>query len=348
MFTGIRKKKIVLKNKFSGWMTAVLIILSLAVGAHFTVSCGSGENPKKREKVTLGISKSFLSIPIYIADTQGYFAKEGLDVTIIEYTSGKLAMKGMFAGDVDLSTVADIPIVFNGFKRQDFFVFATFTQSYHFVGIIAHNGRGIETGTDLKGKKVGINRGTSSHFYLGVFLINHGLSASDVDIVDYETPDLPNALHNNEVDAISAWQPYSQETIRLLQGNAMQFPDSEIYRTTFNLVAMKNFAGEHPEILEKLLRALDKAVVFIKTNEDESHEIIAKIFQFDKSVVSTAWPDFGFKIILDQSLLLSWEEIARWILRNKLANGKTVPNYLDIIYLDALKKIKPGSVTIIH
>ena len=55
-----------------------------------------------------------------IAHDQGFFKQAGLDVRVKEYASGKLALKGLLAGEVSLATSADIPIVFNSFNRQDF------------------------------------------------------------------------------------------------------------------------------------------------------------------------------------------------------------------------------------
>ena len=337
-----------MKNKFSVWMIAVLIMLFLVVGMQFFMSCKLGESSKTKEKVRLGVSKSFLSVPVYIAKEQGYFSEEGLDVTITEYSSDKLATKGLFAGEVDISTVADMPVVFNSFKRQDFCIFATFAYSYPFVKIIARKDRDIKTGADLKGKRVGVNLGTSSHFFLGVFLIHNQLPISEVELVNIKTVDLPLALKNNEVAAVSAWQPYSQEAHRLLQDNAIELPSSEIYRATFNFAAIKSFAKNNPEILKKLLSAIDKAAGFIKNNKEKSQEIIVESFNVDKEIVRAAWDDFIFDISLDQSLLVSWDEIARWAIENKFTDSEKLPNYLDFIYMDALEAIKPESITIIR
>ena len=336
------------ENNFFVWMRIVLILLSLVITMQFFMGCKPGESPKTLEKVKLGFSKSFLSIPVYIAKEQGYFAEEGLDVALTGYSSGKLATKGLFAGEVDISTVADMPVVFNSFKRQDFCIFSTFAYSYSFVKIIGRKDRGIKTGQDLKGKKIGVNTGTSSQFFLGVFLIHNRLSISDVELVNIKTVDMPAALKNNEVDAVSVWQPYSQETHRLLQGNAIELPNSEIYRATFNFAALKSFAKDHPEILKKLLSAIDRAAGFIEDNKEKSQELIAKNFNFDKEIVRAAWNDFGFNISLDQALLISWDEIARWTIENKFTNSKKIPNYLDFIYLNALGAVKPESITIIR
>lgn len=336
------------KKKFPVWIAALLVIIALAAGSYFLLSHKPGEFTGGRKKVKLGISKSFLSIPVYIAQEQGYFADEGLDIIIKGYASGKLAMESMFAGEVDISTVADMPVVFNGFVRKDFCIFATFTSSYHFVKVIARKDKGIKTGADLKGKRMGANRGTSSHFFLGVFLVHNHLSISDVEMVHIKTVDLPTALKDGEVDAISVWQPYTQKAKQLLMDNAIELPSSEIYRTTFNFAVMKSFIREHPETIKRFLRALDKAAAFIQNNREESQDIIAESFNVDKEFVRVLWDDYVFGIFLDQSLLITWDEIARWAIENKLVDNKKIPNYLNYIYLDALEAVKPESITIIR
>ena len=113
--------------------------------------------------------KILLSIPVYIAQKQGFFSDEGLDVTVKEYSSGKVATKALFDGKVDMSTVADMPVVFNSFKRNDFCIFATFTYSYAFVKIIARKDMGIKTGANLKGRRVGVNRAHQAIFFWKYF-----------------------------------------------------------------------------------------------------------------------------------------------------------------------------------
>ena len=336
-----------LKKAAPLWIGALFAITALLVGGLSFMSCES-DKTGIREKVTVGISKSFLSIPVYIAQAQGFFSDEGLDVTIKEYTSGKKATQALLAGEVGISTVADMPVVFNSFERQDFCIIATFAYSFHMVKIIARKDSGIKKGVDLKGKKVGANRGTSSHFFLAVFVIHNRLSISDVEMINIITVDLPAALKNNEVDAISVWQPYTLTAMQLLGNNAVELPSSENYRTTFSFAAMKVLAKEHPEILQKFLRAIDKATAFIRKDREKAQEIIAGSLNLDKNVVNAVWDDFVFEISLDQPLLVSWDNIARWAIKNKLVNKKKIPNYLNYICLDTLQAVKPNSITIIR
>ncbi len=321
--------------------TSLVVVLVVA-------SCQGSQDPKNREKATLGVSKSFLSIPAFVAKSTGYFSREGIDLTVKECSSGKTATDALFRGEADISTVADMPVVLESFKRKDFCIFGTFCRSYRMVKLIARKDSGIRTGADLKGKKVGVNLGTSSHFFLGAFLMHHMLSVSDIKMVNMRTVDMPVALRNNQVDAISVWQPYDKKALRLLGDNAVEFPAGEIYCTTFNLVTTKSFAKEHPEVLGKFLRAINNAVTFIQKNREISQDIIAKTFKLDIDSVRAAWDDFVFGLSLDQALLVSWEEIARWSIQNNFVPKREIPNYLNYICLGPLEAVKPESISIIH
>ena len=301
-----------------------------------------------RETIRIGIARTPLSSPVVIALTKRHFAKESLDVTIKEYSSGRHALESMFAGEVDISTVADTPIVFSSFNRRDYSVFATFGYSYRDSKIISCKDKNINTGADLKGKRVGAYRGTSGHFFLGLYLTYSHVSIAEVDLINIKAADLPVSLNNNEVDAISVWEPFAYEAKQLLHDKAIELPCGEIYRTTFNFTVMKDFAEDHPEILVKFLRAVDNAVTFIKNNKEKSQAIVATSLNLVEENVSAIWDDYVFEIFLDQSLLLSWEDIARWAIKNKFTHKTKVPNYLDLIYLDGLEAVKPEAITIIR
>ena len=330
------------------WIGFVIIGIALATVVYFYLADRPSEFKGAKEKVTLGISRSFLSIPVYIAKKKGYFSDEGIDIKIIEYSSGKIATKKMFSEEVDISTAADMPIVFNSFKRQDFCVFATFTSSYSFVSLLTRKDTGIKSGFDLKGKKVGINQGTSSHFFLAEFLADYELLMTDVEIFHFKTVDLPNALKDKKVDAISVWQPYTHIAEQLLSANVLRLPNSEIYRTTFNFATMKSYAQDHKGVLERFTKALIRSSEFIQTHREESQRIIAEALKIEKETVITLWDGYNFKISLDQALLVSWDSIGRWSIDNNFTDKKKIPNYLNYIYLDALDTVQPDLISIIR
>ena len=70
-----------LRKAIPGWLGALFLMMTLLIVGLSLVSCES-DKTGIREKVTAGVSKSFVSIPVYIAQKQGFFSDEGLDVTI--------------------------------------------------------------------------------------------------------------------------------------------------------------------------------------------------------------------------------------------------------------------------
>ena len=64
--------------------------------------------------------------------------------------------------------------------------------------------------------------------------------------------------------------------------------------------------------------------------------------------MATSWQEGTFDLFLDQSLIATLEDQARWAIKNNLTNATKIPNYLDYIYIDALEAVKPEAVTIIR
>jgi ABC-type nitrate/sulfonate/bicarbonate transport system substrate-binding protein len=111
-------------------------------------------------------------------------------------------------------------------------------------------------------------------------------------------------------------------------------------------VARKDYLKGHNEALKRFLRAIEKADVFILKNKNEAMEIVGQKLKMDKEGIKSIWNDFFFKLFLDQSILISLEDQARWAIKNRLTDAEKVPNYLDYIYSDLLKAVKPEAIKI--
>ena len=227
-------------------------------------------------------------------------------------------------------------------------IIATIQTSSKNSAIIARKDKGILTLKDLKNKKIAATLGTTSEFFLDTILATHGISRKDVKIIDLKAEEIPAALANGEVDAASAFSPYINYAQKKLGNSGIAFYDENIYTWTFNIVATQEFIRKNPGKVKKMLRALIKAEEFVKQNPVEAQKIVADFSGIDIDVVRDMWANTSFSVSLDQSLLLAIEDESRWAIRNKLTNAKEVPNYLDHIYIDGLKSVKPEAVRILR
>jgi len=321
----------------------------LAVGGYFWLS---QEKPEKYtgplEKITLGIRPGAMGSVVWVADAKGFFEEEGLDVTLKEYSSGKGALIGMFNNEVEIGTTSEVPLVFNSFERQDFLLFGTIGYSDKSAKIIARKDRGINSAPDLKGKKIAVHKSSAAHFFLSAFLMQNHIPESEVNIVYMKSENLVPAIINGEIDAFSWRDPGTQHAKDALGDNAVEFSAPGLYRKTFNVIAMKDFIRNRLETIKKILRALLKAEKFIQKEQAEAIAIIARVSKVEKEEMATIWDDFGLRVSLDQSLLVTLEAEARWAIKNKLTDKTKVPNYLYYIYMDALEEVKPEAIRIIR
>ncbi len=61
-----------------------------------------------------------------------------------------------------------------------------------------------------------------------------------------------------------------------------------------------------------------------------------------------AKPQHQFSVTLNLSFIIAMNDETRWMISNNLTTEKQVPNFLEYIYEDALKKVKPEAVNIIR
>ena len=339
-----------IKNKL--YMSAKLSIILVVIGISVGGCQKKQEKPEEIKKITLGVETSLLPAAVWVAENKGYFEREGLDLTIKEFDSGRTALATMLnEGNLDMVTVAQTPVMFNSFDRDDYVIIATMVYSNNDVKILARQDRGIKNPSDLRGKTVGITKGSTGHFFLGLFLIHSGLQLSEIETIDIEASELPQALVDGRVDAISTWEPHIWNAKKLLDENAVRLQPrggAKIFREDFYFVPNRNFMENNPETLKRFLKAIEKGEEFIQKNKEEAINIVSQRLKLDKELVVSIWDDFEFQLILDQAIIITLEDEARWAIDNNLTDATEVPNYLNYIYFDALEEIKPEAITIIR
>ncbi len=328
----------------------VLIVIAVAVEGYILLQ--TYRNPAKKytgemEKITVGVEKSLLPALVWVAENKGYFQENGVDITIKEFDSGRAALKSMLEeGNLDMVTVAQTPVMFNSFTRSDFAIVSAMVSSYNDVFVLARSDRGIAKPGDLRGKKVGLTKGSTGQYFLGLFLSKNNIQPSEVEEVDIKAGQLAESITAGAVDAISVWQPHIYNAQKALGDKSITFPTRKIFREDFYFVPNKNFLQNHPEAITRFLQALKQAEDFIKNSEDEAVDIVSGRLGLDKAFVTSVWGNYQFGLFLDQTIIKTLEDEARWAIQNKLTDKTVVPNYFDYISVDALRIAAPEKMLI--
>jgi NitT/TauT family transport system substrate-binding protein len=334
---------------FTYAISVLLVAAALLAGAHVWVSKTSPlHSAGPLEQVTIANIRYPGTCPVIVAQAKGYFANEGIVVTILSHSSGKATLDSVVRGQANLATTGDVPVMFAVMDRQPLSIVATIATAENDLGIVARKDKGVITPANLKGKLVGVSTVSAGQFVLDVILTRQKLSMNDIKLRDLKPEELSAALARGDIDAASTWQPYLDTLRTQLGENGTIFHSAGIYDVALSLVASRDYVTGHPETIKKILRALIVAGRFCKDSPDAARQFVAEAMKPDTANLKELWPSYRFNIALDQSLILALEDETRWAIKNKLANRTDAPNYLDYVYLDALQSVAPSAVTIMH
>lgn len=325
----------------------VVILVGISAAAFGSWSCRGGYSGPA-ESITLGTVLLEPAAPIIVAEEQRFFTQNGLDVTPKLYDTGLGAVNAMLSGEVDVSSpVAEYVLVGKAFNKDKIQTIASIDE-VDYTYIIGRKDRGIQAISDLKGKKIGVARGTVMEFYLGRFLELHGMKIKDVVLVDTKLSQTADAIIEGNIDAVISFIPYANTAQNKLGDNVVLWP-AQSSQVLYSLVICRNdWITDHPEMVNRLLKSLSQAEEYIVQHPAETKVIVQKRLNLDDAYMSTFWTEHQFSLCLDQSLIAAMEDEARWMMANNLTTEKQVPDFLNYMYIDCLKTIKPEAVNIIR
>lgn len=331
--------KVILKSFFIVLLTMILTLLA---------ACKENaiwSNSKMPKSILMDVRIAYTNQPqsalIHIAESNGYFKEEGVNLISVKAEYGKLALQEVLDDRADIATVAETPIMFSVLEAKPISVLATMVTSNSNNVIIARRDLGITKFNDLIGKKIGYTPMTTSDFYLDSLLTANGLLRKDILPIALKPKDLSDAILNKKVDAIVYWNYPLAEVKKLLGKNAIEFYDIELYTETFNLVSKSHYAKNNIEVIKKVLNALMKAQDHVENMPRESSMIMAQRTKHPLDIIAEAWSNFNFNIFLDNTIIIALEDEARWAIKNGYTKIKKTPNFSNIIDGSALEALKP-------
>jgi NitT/TauT family transport system substrate-binding protein len=329
------------------------LVTTFAVLAAFSVGFVSSSCQRDSSKPIGSIVVSYAPFEtlllLWAADEQGFFTRNGLNVTLKKYDTGAGALEGVLKGDADIAVgTAEFPLVGRAFRKEKIRTLGSVAKIEH-IYVVARKDRGIERVSDLKGKRVGTTRGTVAEFYLGRMLELNGMKMQDLTVLDLKTPsEWVNAVVDGDMDAVVTAQPHANSARDGLGANAV-FWSAQSNQPMYALaIATDEWIKAHPELVNRFLKSMAQAEEHVIRNPDEAKTIIQKRLDLGAAYVETLWSKNHYGLSLDQSLIAAMEDEARWMINTGLTSEKQIPDFVDYIHIDGLKAIKPEAVNIIR
>ena len=304
-----------------------------------------GFTNQEKYPITIAVSKTPLSTPFYVANAINAFENTCVDVTFDQVMGGQVSFEKVMNGEVDFGTSSDSVIAFQSLTSQQFVTHAMFVQSDNDVKLITHAVDEIESMSALKGKRIGVTRGTSSEYILSTLPAIEGQTMNDVKMHHYKPEELLYGFNQGEVDAILPWEPFAFEAMQLLNEKVKIHDTKSLSTLSFNLIS-KTADSELLEKAQCVIEGLNIAIDYIASNPETAKKIVIAELDVDPEFIAWVWSDYIFKLGLNHSLMLNINSQAIWAMEAQLGGFDHIHNTDRIVDSRALTKVSPGSVNL--
>ncbi|MCG5432858.1 ABC transporter substrate-binding protein [Mycobacterium sp. MYCO198283] len=205
------------------------------------------------------------------------------DVQWQDYDTGAPITAQMVAEKIDIGSMGDYPLLINGSKTQandrartELVSITGYSPTGSLNMIVVPPGSDARGVADLKGQKVSASVGSAGHGTLVRALDNAGIDPkTGVEVLNQQPQVGASALESGQAQALSqfvAWPGLLvfQDKAKLLYDGA-----EGDYPTFHGVVVRRDYAGQHPEVLDAFLQAQLDATEFLNEHPLESATLVA-------------------------------------------------------------------------
>lgn len=266
-------KQLIKKRQF---LSLVLFFIASII---VTVSCApSNETPLlgnsvNEKPVIMGFSAWPGWFPWQVAQEQKLFQANGVNVDL-KWFSGYLdSINAMAAGQLDANTQTLNDTISSVAAGSDQTIVLVNDNSTGNDQIIVR--KGINSTTDLKGKKIAVEEGTVDHFLLLLGLKQAGISKEDIELVPLETGAAAAAFVAGQVDAVGVFAPFTTTALKR-EGSKTLFSSKEFPGAIpDHLAVSRKLIEERPEAVQALVNSWFATLKYIGDNPETAYKIMA-------------------------------------------------------------------------
>jgi NitT/TauT family transport system substrate-binding protein len=252
---------------------------ALRTALTFAIALASAGVAHAQDKIRLGILPFSESLGAVLADKQGFFKEEGIEVEMTRFVSGALALPVLQAGRLDIAfsnTIATLQAFEQGLDAVILAPGAVIRPQAPDAtsALIVLKGT-ASSPKDLEGKRIAINVIKSSAWlYVVALLDKHGVDQSKVQFVETPFPQMNNPLLNKQVDAIFQVEPFRtiiQDTGKV---DALAYPyvDVQPNGEITQYIALRSWVEKNPDLARRFARAVVRGAEYANAHEDVARQ----------------------------------------------------------------------------
>ncbi|MFC5752464.1 aliphatic sulfonate ABC transporter substrate-binding protein [Actinomadura rugatobispora] len=216
-------------------ITALLAGLLVLLGSGALAACGGEDESGSGGALRVGYQR-FGGLSLVKARDAASGAKWSL------FESGPALTEALKAGSIDIGQTGEAPPIFAAAGRIDFKIIATSAPVPKGEAVLVKEAKGFRSFKDLRGRTIGLNKGSNVHWLLVRLLEANGMTIDDVKVRYLKPAEGRPAFDNDQIDAWVIWDPYFALAER---------PGVKILADASGLANNREYVLVSPEALEK-------------------------------------------------------------------------------------------------
>ena len=214
-------------------------------------------------------------------------AEQGIEVQWTEFPGGPQLLEGLNVGSIDFGTTGEAPPIFAQAAGADLLYVAHEPPAPTSEAILVPKDSSLKSVSELKGKKIALNKGSNVHYLLVRALEDAGLKYSDIQPVYLPPADARAAFERGSVDAWVIWDPFQAAAEHQLQARTLRNGEGLVANHQFYLAA-RPYAEKHPEVVSVLVEEIRGIGEWTRANSAEATAQVAPLLGLSPEITRTA------------------------------------------------------------
>ncbi|KVE31047.1 sulfonate ABC transporter substrate-binding protein [Burkholderia sp. TSV86] len=208
----------------------------------------------------------------------------GVKVTWAEFPAGPQLLEGLNVGAIDFGYVGEAPPVFAQAAGADFVYTAYEVPTPRAEGVVVARQSPVRRVAELKGAKIGFNRGSDVHWFVIALLRKNGLDYGDIQPVFLAPADARAALERGAIDAWAIWDPFLSAV--QTQSGARLVADAQGVASHHQFfVSQREFAQKRKDVIALTLDELGNEGQWVTQNLAAAAERLAPLQGLDAATI---------------------------------------------------------------
>ncbi|MFK3979370.1 aliphatic sulfonate ABC transporter substrate-binding protein [Micromonospora sp. NPDC050397] len=255
--------------------------LTLAAMAGLLTGCVAGEDSGSKatdgSTVALRLDYAYWNPESLVLRDQKWLetdlAAKGVTVSWQLSAGSNKANENLRAAVIDIGSTAGVAALVARANGSPIKTVEVFSQP-EWAAIVVAKGSPVTSVAQLKGRKIAATKGTDPYFFLLQALDGAGLSPSDVSVVNLQHADGKTALERGDVDAWAGLDPHMAQS-QVDAGSKLIYRNLD-FNTYGVLNAREEFIAAHPELVQAVVDAYERARAWLTEHPDQAVELLAR------------------------------------------------------------------------